>query len=73
MAEKIRTPAQHLEEFLNFIDQCYADYRYAYEARISGYRILYMRLSLPLIRRRGTVWPQDSSTAGRNAGGIRIP
>lgn len=31
-AEKIRTPAQQLEEFLNFVDQCYADYRYAYEA-----------------------------------------
>ena len=32
MAEKIRTPAQQLEEFLNFVDQCYTDYRYAYEA-----------------------------------------
>ena len=31
-AEKIRTPAQQLEEFLNFVDQCYTDYRYAYEA-----------------------------------------
>lgn len=32
MAEKIRTPAEQLEGFLNFIDQCYADYRYSYEA-----------------------------------------
>ena len=31
-AEKIGTPAERLETFLNFIDQCYADYRYAYEA-----------------------------------------
>ena len=31
MAEKIRTPAQQLEEFLNFIDQCYTDHQYAYE------------------------------------------
>ena len=30
--EKIRTPAQQLEMFLDFIDQCCADYRYAYEA-----------------------------------------
>lgn len=30
--EKIRTPAQQLEMFLNFIDQCCADCRYAYEA-----------------------------------------
>ena len=31
-AEKIGTPAERLETFLNFIDQCYADYRYAYDA-----------------------------------------
>ena len=30
--EKIRTPAQQLEMFLDFIDQCCADSRYAYEA-----------------------------------------
>ncbi len=30
--EKIRTPAQQLEEFLSFIDQCYTDHQYAYEA-----------------------------------------
>lgn len=31
-AEKIRTPAQQLEEFLHFIDQCYADYQSAQAA-----------------------------------------
>ena len=29
MAEKIRTPAQHLEDFLNAVDQCAKDYQYS--------------------------------------------
>jgi len=32
MAEKIRTPAERLAEFLGFIDQCYTDYQSAYDA-----------------------------------------
>lgn len=32
MTEKIRTPAEQLTEFLNFVDQCYMDYHLAYDA-----------------------------------------
>lgn len=32
MAEKTKTPAENLEHFLNFIDQCYADYRFSFDA-----------------------------------------
>ena len=32
MAEKTRTPAEYLAEFLNFIDQCCTDYQFAYDA-----------------------------------------
>lgn len=29
---KEKTPSEHLQEFLNFIDQCHAEYYYAYDA-----------------------------------------
>lgn len=32
MGEKAKTPAEHLSEFLNFVDQCCAEYKAAYEA-----------------------------------------
>ena len=31
MTEKITTPAQELESFLNFIDQCCREYQAAYD------------------------------------------
>ena len=31
MGEKAKTPAEHLSEFLNFVDQCCAEYKTAYE------------------------------------------
>ena len=32
MSETIRTPAESLEEFLNFVDHCYQEYKMAQEA-----------------------------------------
>ncbi len=32
MEGKVRTPAEYLSEFLNFVDQCCAEYKTAYEA-----------------------------------------
>lgn len=32
MSETIRTPAESLENFLNFVDQCYQEYKVAQEA-----------------------------------------
>ena len=32
MSETIRTPAESLEEFLNFVDHCYQEYQMAQEA-----------------------------------------
>ena len=32
MSETIRTPAESLEDFLKFVDQCYQEYQMAQEA-----------------------------------------